>query len=475
MAKSESNKAIANLMEWIWREPHWATRFDAVQQVHTASILAVSGLSYAGLLNVLGQHAAGVLYGAVFEDLATQRFNDVGLPHNIVDDYLKRRGWRDSVPSRRYMATLRDARMSVFEVSAVMPGKWVEVRDLVRGGDPVRVVEHLGSQSLVRWDRLGARVVDYLGEKIFTGVLLPFANEQSDALLRQIEAKISETLADKSLQRSSASEPEARVAIDDTLATLPHTFTACWLSRFITDHEAAAVVNAEGDPLVFTETRFALRNGSAEQVVARLDALPDWHRLDDEPPAWEWLGTPDLPGEPQNSGATGYHLQMIDPNIGKYLLATVRLEKTALKLSTNSAARMKRATALLEGALGEQIGAGLTSMTPLQEALRQVGERQSIEDRDGDGDGDEIPPEVAASIANQFFDRHYRGWLDSALPVLDGLTPRQAVATESGRDAVVALLKSVENMTARQRQQSGQPLYDFGWLWQELGLAARRQ
>jgi hypothetical protein len=197
--------------------------------------------------------------------------------------------------------------------------------------------------------------------------------------------------------------------------------------------------------------------------------------LDDEPPAWEWLGTPDLPGEPQNSGATGYHLQMIDPNIGKYLLATVRLEKTALKLSTNSAARMKRATALLEGALGEQIGAGLTSMTPLQEALRQVGERQSIEDRDGDGDGDEIPPEVAASIANQFFDRHYRGWLDSALPVLDGLTPRQAVATESGRDAVVALLKSVENMTARQRQQSGQPLYDFGWLWQELGLAARRQ
>ena len=134
---------------------------------------------------------------------------------------------------------------------------------------------------------------------------------------------------------------------------------------------------------------------------------------------------------------------------------------------------MKRATALLEGALGEQIGAGLTSMTPLQEALRQVGERQSIEDRDGDGD--EIPPEVAASIANQFFDRHYRGWLDSALPVLDGLTPRQAVATESGRDAVVALLKSVENMTARQRQQSGQPLYDFGWLWQELGLAARRQ
>jgi len=102
-------------------------------------------------LNVLGDAGAGVLFGCVFEDFVARHYEDP--PHNIIDDYLKRRGWRDSVPSRRYMAALRDARMSVFEVSAVLPGKWVEVRDLVRGGGPVCVFEHLGSKSLVRWER----------------------------------------------------------------------------------------------------------------------------------------------------------------------------------------------------------------------------------------------------------------------------------------------------------------------------------
>ncbi|MFM7459974.1 MAG: hypothetical protein ACKO15_03930 [Burkholderiales bacterium] len=61
------------------------------------------------------------------------------------------------------------------------------------------------------------------------------------------------------------------------------------------------------------------------------------------------------------------------------------------------------------------------------------------------------------------------------MPSLDGLSPRQAVTTESGQNAVVALLKSLENMAARQSQQSSQPPYDFGWLWLELGLAARRR
>ncbi|MBC7622874.1 MAG: DUF2384 domain-containing protein [Aeromicrobium sp.] len=472
MAKSESNKAVANLMEWMRREQKWGTRFEAIHEVHTASTRAVSGLPIEGLLNVLGDEGAGVLFGCVFEDLAARRFNDFeGPPHNIVDDYLKRRGWRDSVPSRRYMAVLRDVRMSVFEVSAVMPGKWVEVRDLVRGGEPVHVSEHLGSKSLVRWDRLGARVAEYQSQKIFTGVMLPLSNEQSGTLLQQIEAKISESLADKGLQGANVNEPETRAAIDDALATLPPTFTACWLSRYIAVHEAPEMVNFEGDLLVFAETRFAVRKGSAAQVVARLDVLPDWRRVDDAPPVWDWLGTPDLPREPQNSAAKGFSLQTVDPDTGQQVLAMLRLEKGTLQLSTNSTARMKRATELLEGALGEEISAGLTSLTPARGALRQASERQP----NNATDTAKIPLEVVTDTMRQFFDRHYRDWLDSALPALDGRSPRQAVATESGQDEVVALLKTVENMEARQSQKTGQPPYNFGWLWQELGLAARRR
>lgn len=472
MARSESNKAVANLMAWIRREQRWSMPFDATEQAHFAPTCAAGGLSHDGLLKVLGDAGAGVLFGCVFEDMAARQFNDFDSPpHNIVDDYLKRRGWRDTVPSRRYMAALRDARMSVFEVSAVLPGQWVEVRDLVRGGEPACVFEHLGSKSLTRWDRIGARVVEYQGQKIFTGVILPFSSEQSVALLKQIEAKITETLAARGLQRSNTGQPETRAAIDDVLAELPPLFTACWLARFIANHATPKMVNFEGDPLVFAETRFALRKGSEKQAVARLDALPDWRRVDDAPPVWDWLGTPDAPGVPQNSAATGYILQSVDPDTGKHVLAMLRLEKGVLQLSTNSAARMKRATEELERVFGQDISAGLTSMTPAQDALRQAGKRRPAKARDAE----DIPPEAATKITRQFFDRHYQEWLDTALPVLDGRSPRQAVATESGRDEVVALLKSVENMEARQSQQSGQPPYDFGWLWQELGLAAHRR
>ena len=187
-------------------------------------------------------------------------------------------------------------------------------------------------------------------------------------------------------------------------------------------------------------------------------------------PAWDWLGKPDAPSEPQNSAAKGFSYQSFDPDTGKQVLALLRLEKGALQLSTNSVARMKRATELLERALGQEISAGLTSLTPAQGALRQAGERRPTKAGDADG----IPPEVVAKITRQFFDRHYRDWMDTALPILDGRSPRQAVSTERGQDEVVALLKSIENMETRQSQKSGQPPYDFGWLWQELGLAARR-
>ena len=58
-----------------------------------------------------------------------------------MDDYLKRRGWKESVTTREYMAGLRRSVLSLDEVSEVAPGESMALRDLIRGGDPVRVTE----------------------------------------------------------------------------------------------------------------------------------------------------------------------------------------------------------------------------------------------------------------------------------------------------------------------------------------------
>ena len=468
MAKSETNKAVANLMDWIRRENRWAAPFEATLEAHTASARSADRLSHEDLAEILGDAGSGLLFGCVFEDLTAQHFEDI--PHNLVDDYLKRRGWRDSVPCRRYMEALRDAIMSVYEVTGVSPGQWVEVRDLARGGEPVRVFEHMGSKQMVRWDRIGARVVDHLGQKVFTGAILSYSVEQSEELLRRIEAKIAQTLATRGLKRSSPDHPEVRTAIADTLATMPSAFTSCWLTGQITARNAAlpALVNFEGDPITFAETRFVVREGAAAEIVSRLDALKDLRRVDQTPPTWSWLGMI----EPRrNTAGEGLSLQTHDAATGGQVFGNLELVDGALRLSTNSVTRMNRGKEMLHAALGELIGTGLTSLTSVEETLRQSRETAPTKS----SAKDEVPPEIAAGIMREFSDRHYRAWIGTPLPALDGRSPRQAVRTKRGRDEVVALLKKVENMEARRSRESGQPPYDFAWLWQELGVETRRR
>src|SRR3546814_2785124 len=83
---------------------------------------------------------------------------------NIVDDYIRRRGWNESGPTKIYLRALRSSVMSLHEVSEVEPGSGFLVRDLIRGGEPLRVSERSASQTLKQWDRIGARVVQVGGK-----------------------------------------------------------------------------------------------------------------------------------------------------------------------------------------------------------------------------------------------------------------------------------------------------------------------
>jgi hypothetical protein len=108
-------------------------------------------------------------------------------------------------------------------------------------------------------------------------------------------------------------------------------------------------------------------------------------------------------------------------------------------------------------------------------AIRTV--EQMMVERSGDRerrDSEDIPPEIARQILHDHIDRHYRDTLDQPVPALGGKTPRQAVRSAAGRRKVVEWLKLIENRSAGQQ---GTPLaeYDFGWMWDELGLAEQRR
>ena len=106
---------------------------------------------------LIGGAAFMNLWGCAFEDLLTRQDSE---GRNIVDDYLTRRGWKETATAKRYMTDLRHSVMSLYEVSDIVPGESFLARDLVRGGEPVRVHERSGSKTLAEWDRIGARLVD---------------------------------------------------------------------------------------------------------------------------------------------------------------------------------------------------------------------------------------------------------------------------------------------------------------------------
>ena len=72
-------------------------------------------------------------------------------------------------------------------------------------------------------------------------------------------------------------------------------------------------------------------------------------------------------------------------------------------------------------------------------------------------------------MVGQYYEEHYRKWLDEPLPALDGRTPREAAALKSARPKLISLLKAMENMAERQRRE-GRPAYDFSRMWEALGL-----
>lgn len=74
-----------------------------------------------------------------------------------------------------------------------------------------------------------------------------------------------------------------------------------------------------------------------------------------------------------------------------------------------------------------------------------------IDDTRGDGDGPLVDPRPLEQMQQGFEEelrRSYVAWPDTPLPILDGLTPRQAVADADGREMVEALLRHVERMDA---------------------------
>jgi hypothetical protein len=463
-----ADQAIGHLIKWSEKD-EWEPYRRQVFAEHFELIMERFDISEQEIVDLLDE-AFGMVCGFVLEDFFTARFGEEG-ELNVVDDYLKRRGWREKVPAKRYLEALRDSVATLYEVVDLDPGHSMTVRDVILGGDPVSVEEKLGSQSAARWDRIAGRIVTVNGKRYFTGALLLFPHHVADDVLSAVD-RMAKRLKGE-LRRNAKKQGEPAEINDHGVRQLLlsgsvacRLLTQTWLVDALDKAQAPLpeIRNTDGEEIVFSQVRFPIV-GDVAKIAAILDGIDRFERDDAGELRWSWHGRGSPSQRMSRSRQEGLTFGSTDEG-GRTSLGSAEIVGDALTLSTNSRERAERGRDLLASHLGELVGRALTSHQDLQKMLEEHPKSTSSEP--------DLPPEVAEQAIHSYLDDHYRRALDDPLPLLDGKTPRQAVKTKKGRAQVVGWLKLLENSEFRRAAGQGHNPYDTAWMWRELKVEDAR-
>ena len=290
---------------------------------------------------------------------------------------------------------------SMYRVDSVKKGEWVELVDVLFGGEVV-VHDTALSGSATRDMCFPGRVFP-AGEFHFVSPLGPPLSpfEVGDAL---------EFLGDEGLELTQRGT-KARA----------HLFGRLWAwseqrrARTSRPH----VVNTDGDDMcVHTTTYLVGDEAEARKAISAREDI-DW---DDEETSCTWVRRKHRgPG----------------PALGDALsLGTLTFIGDELLVEVSSAERLRKARAWLDKIPGIEFQA-VRSRT-LDELLEA-----DVPPDDRIGAQEEVPmtPDLAAHL-QEFFRRHYMDWLDSALPVFNGKTPRETCRTAEGRKKVARMIRA---------------------------------
>lgn len=455
------------LVEWSRRDP-WRERMGEMVERHIRRACDLNDIDIHELPEVIGDHAM-VAMDCAFEDCCTVTWEDAS---NLASDYLKRRGWKETAMNRAYIEALRDSVMSLHEVSDVRPGESFLARDLVRGGDPVRVTERTATKTLVAWDIIATRIVTVRGVVQMTGAVLSVDRDLAEdmlGLLRRTKVR-AQGMAAETLRAAGPAlhaRLEAELADDEqVLRAGAAMITTLWLNDTICRYFAPPpeMLNTDGEPIEFTTLHYRLLpKATGAEIAAAMSSIPGL-RADEQDSHWTWFA-PEKPiakGRRRKGGD--------DLEAGRTIHGEVILHDGKLEVRVNSAPRAARIRTLLTPALAGLVKEPLVERMTPEQAMAEAPQAREPTPQGLDG----VDPADLRKAIHEVMDRQYRKTLDTPVPALDGKTPKQAARSAKGRIAVASWLKGFEQNTARLPADDPMRGYDFGWMWEKLGISDLR-
>lgn len=343
---------------------------------------------------------------------------------------------------KAWITQLRERPLRLYRVTDVRPGQGLTLVDeLDTQAEPQAVRERSGSESARPGMLIGARIMQVGdagdGHLELSGAIYPFGKLHETQVLAQVR---------QALAGASAAKLHAENTRDLAEIEIAHAWMAQWFEPAPLPQISDA---STGDPILLVTDHYRVHDAVA--LAAALAAQPDvsgdarqsWHR--------------------DTRGSDGQLRSRVAINPGR--------EADRIEVFYRTQRLADEGRAWFEALAGSAVQHLSREITDPAGSLARM-------DKAGDvgaptpaaSPSAALPPEVVAKALEQFIHRHYAHWCDETIPVLGGLTPRQAITTPAGLERVKGLLREYEDGEQRQSAAQGRPAVSYQFLWDALGI-----
>jgi len=389
---------------------------------------------------------------------------ETGQMWNVIDAFLERCGKTLTTDEKKYYQGLRSSYMSLYEVIDIEVGKSLTLRDMMqKNSKPIKITENKATHHLSKWDFIGARLVKVGTQYQLAGGLLLMERDCVDELveyIRKMDELVLQTV------RSLSGGREAELMIKKMWVKI---IAEVWFEISSRPAQETELFNKDGERFKLCTTTFPLKVATSK-AVASLNALEELE-FDNEDRHWIWLKESYLNQEISvvKEGSEGKKIftdttVQAEDGTNYSLYAELSIKKKQLIVEVNSEQRATIVEFFLKEKLGKMIGEPTINIK-IPEEFPDKGEGDSISEA-------HVASREEIAVVQTMMDQHYRAWVDNKIPVLGSKSPREAMKTKEGRKNVISLLKEFENIEARKSRTMPEQRYDFGWLFEELGIKA---
>lgn len=351
----------------------------------------------------------------------TEDLNDI--PVTVAEAYLKKNSKKISETEKNLILSISREPYCFWDVTGVQPGKTIDLKNIM-SGKTITVQERMASESLQAKNIVFARVVAVDDVCMIVGMgrtIIPPGFKSGLIELRQDMREEWPEINDEALQDWAMDMREEYLSIDWHLRSPPK------------------MQNTDGDPLELHKLIFEIND--PEFALKKLASLCTEESLEDikknaKTDAKGLIQKVNFPWTKKGNKKNAYYTNTI--------LGEITIENKKMTVQVNSAERARHIKKEIKTRMGNEARFKVDVIEDMEAAMSRLDE-DSFDSKKIQKEHDALmaKPEVRQKFEEMIL-KHWDEWMDMKIPALGNKTPRKAVKTSDGREAVEALLDDIE-------------------------------